>query len=112
MPDRSPLVLLANHATSSLPAIEPALEERGYQVRRTAHLLETLHEIDTAEPAVVVYQPLTGSLDGFEVEQVLEHGGEERGHALLLLLPHAPAPELVLRAANNLDDLVIGPIGA
>jgi two-component system cell cycle response regulator len=93
--ERPPRLLLANHHTSPLPALEPLLAERGYVVEATAHLVETVSRLASDPPDVVVFQPLTSHLDGFEIRHVLESGGEERNHAVVLVLAEPPQGALV-----------------
>ena len=52
MTDRPPRLLLANHHTSALPALEPLLLERGYAVETTRHLIETVARIAAQPPDV------------------------------------------------------------
>src|SRR5262245_50298368 len=111
--ERPPRLLLASHHTSPLPSLEPALAERGYVVETTAHLIETISRLASDPPDVVVFQPLTSQLDGFEIRHVLESGGEERTHAVLLLLQDPPAGPWVDPARlSAFDDFVVLPAPA
>jgi diguanylate cyclase (GGDEF)-like protein len=110
MTDRPPRLLLANHHTSALPALEPLLRERGYAVETTRHLIETVARLAALPPDVVVFQPLTNNLDGFEIRHVLESGGEERDHPILLVLPEPPADAALSGAhLGPFDDFVALP---
>ena len=108
--ERPPRLLLANHHTSLLPSLEPLLAERGYVVETTSHLIETVARLATDPPDVVVFQPLTSHLDGFEIRHVLESGGEERTHAVVLVLAEPPQGALVDPARLTVfDDFVTLP---
>ena len=111
--ERPPRLLLANHHTAPLPPLEPQLAERGYVVETTAHLIETVSRLATDPPDLVLFQPLTGLVDGFEIRHVLESGGEERNHAVLLLLNDLPAGARIDPARLSvLDDFVLLPAPA
>jgi two-component system cell cycle response regulator len=108
--ERPPRLLLANHHTSPLPSLEPLLAERGYVVETTSHLIETVARLAADPPDVVVFQPLTSHLDGFEIRHVLESGGEERTHAVVLVLAEPPQGALVDPARLTVfDDFVTLP---
>jgi diguanylate cyclase (GGDEF)-like protein len=110
MTDRPPRLLLANHHTTALPALEPLLLERGCAVETTRHLIETVARIAAQPPDVVVFQPLTNNLDGFEIRHVLESGGEERDHPILLVLPEPPDDTaLAISRLGPFDDFVALP---
>jgi len=110
MTDCPPRLLLANHHTSALPALEPLLLERGYAVETTRHLIETVARIAAQPPDVVVFQPLTNNVDGFEIRHVLESGGEERDHPILLVLPEPPLDTaLAISRLGPFDDFVALP---
>jgi diguanylate cyclase (GGDEF)-like protein len=110
MTDRPPRLLLANHHTTALPALEPLLLERGCAVETTRHLIETVVRLAAQPPDVVVFQPLTNNLDGFEIRHVLESGGEERDHPILLVLPEPPDDTaLAISRLGPFDDFVALP---
>jgi diguanylate cyclase (GGDEF)-like protein len=111
--ERPPRILLASHHTSPLPSLEPLLAERGYAVESTAHLIETVSRLAGDPPDVVVFQPLTSHLDGFEIRHVLESGGDERTHAVLLVLTDPPAGAPIDPARLSVfDDFVVLPAPA
>ncbi len=108
--ERPARVLVANHHTSALADVEQRLAERGHAVTTSTHLVETIGQLGREPPDVIVFQPLTGALDGFEVRHVLEAGGEGREHAFVLILPEAPAGERIAEARfGPFDDFVVLP---
>jgi two-component system cell cycle response regulator len=109
-PDRPVRILLANHHTAALPSLEPLLAERGFVVETSSHLIETVAHLAAEAPDVVVFQPLTSNLDGFEIRHVLAAGGEERTHAVVLVMVEPPQGALVDPACLGVfDDFVVLP---
>ena len=117
MPDRPPRVLLASHDTVALPEIAEALARRGIEVLHSGNLVDTAARIADHEPDLVVLQPLTAEVQGFEVQHVLSLGGPQRGHAVMLVLADATAIESLLHAEPShtagIDEYLFGePNGA
>lgn len=108
--ERPPRLLLARHHTSPLPPLEPLLAERGYAVETTSHLIETASRLAADPPDLVVFQPLTTQIDGFEIRHVLESGGDERTHAILLVLSDPPEGRPIDSSRLTVfDDFVVLP---
>lgn len=92
-------VLLANHHTHLLPVVEDALEERGHRVLHSWNIVETIAVLEHEQPDVVVFQPLTDDLNGFEICHVLSR-------------PMDPMPQviLVLESRRALTSLMGAPV--
>lgn len=113
MNDRRPCVLLAGHHTSPLPDVAPALERAGILVRSSENVVETATSIERHAPDLVVLQPLTAELDGFEIRQVLSLRGEARRYDLLLVLPEStPVARILEQPGLAFDEFLIGTPGA
>src|SRR5688572_31203811 len=89
MNDARPRVLLASHDTTPLPPVAATLSERGIEVFASGNLVDTAAAIADKNPDVVVFQPLTNQVGGFEIQHVLSLGGAERTYAVLLVLHDA-----------------------
>jgi two-component system cell cycle response regulator len=110
---RRPCVLLASHDTTALPAVAEALAARGIDVLHSGNVVDTAARIADGAPDLVVLQPLSGDLDGFEIQHVMALRGEERPYALLLVLREPAAAERLLeRPSPAIDEFLVGPASA
>jgi diguanylate cyclase (GGDEF)-like protein len=124
MNERRPRVLLASHDSTPLPGVERTLAERGVDVERASTLVETCSRLGAAAFDLVVLQPLSGRIDGFEVAQLLERCGGARDDASAppieaapSLLLVAPDPDGIARllaraTAGDVPDFVVAPPSA
>jgi len=116
MDERRPRLLLASHDTTPLPAMEDALVERGIDVHVSGNLVDTAARIASETPDLVVFQPLTGSIAGFEIQHVVSLCSADRGPSLLLVLPRGEGTTglaaLVAQDDAPIADFVIGPLAA
>jgi diguanylate cyclase (GGDEF)-like protein len=107
--ERAPRVLLANHHTLALPDVAPALRRRGVEVAVSLDIVDTAARFADFEPDLVLFQPLTGDVDGFEIQHVLSLGTGARKPALVLVLHEASAVEqLLARPTLAVDDFLVG----
>ena len=110
MNDARPRVLLASHDTTPLPPVAATLSERGIEVFASGNLVDTAAAIADKNPDVVVFQPLTNQVGGFEIQHVLSLGGAERTYAVLLVLHDAAElSRLLADPVPAIDDFLLAP---
>ncbi len=99
-------VLLGSHDTAPLPDVAAVLRARGIDVSSSSRLAETEASLAAGAFDLVVLQPLSGSGDGFEVEQVRALGANARSF-LLLVLPESGAARPLSPSDVPADDLLV-----
>jgi diguanylate cyclase (GGDEF)-like protein len=101
-------VLIANHHTASVPGIDDALALRGHRALHSWNIVETIALLEHEEPDVLVFQPLTSDIHGFEIRHVLNCSAEPRPQ-ILLLLEMPESMNSLLESPVDVDDFVLRP---
>jgi two-component system, cell cycle response regulator len=103
-------ILIANHHTSPLPDLPQDLAERGFSVIPTKHIVETLETIKQARPDVVVLNPLTTDVSGFEIQQVAAALDPDRPPPMIVVLDQFAQLDFPLQPNVPFDDFLLRPI--
>ena len=104
-------ILFANHHTVSLPPLEASLQAQGLQVLYSRNIVETVATLEREEPDLVVYQPLTDQVGGFEIQHVLGQAREGSDPRVLLVLEDSRTlTPLADDSLHRVHDFLLRPV--
>ncbi|MFO0985083.1 MAG: diguanylate cyclase [Planctomycetota bacterium] len=103
-------ILIANHHTTPLPALPTDLAERGFVVATTQQIVETIETLKQGRADVVVLNPLTSDVAGFEIQQVAAVLDPERPPPMIVVLDQFAQLDFPLQANLAFDDFMLRPI--
>ncbi|MBL8841313.1 MAG: GGDEF domain-containing protein [Planctomycetes bacterium] len=103
MEERPRRALLACHAATPWPSIEPLLAARGFEVVVTRDVVATAAALEEGRFDLVILQPLAGGAAHFELDAVVAPRDDDAAHAVLLVLESGEegAPLLARLAAGD-----------